>query len=89
MTKTRRNNTVGLRITWSVYNDNTWRKSNRFGAFSFIIAGALTIITALLMKSAGGTTMAMLGYLILATIATLVYAYRVYVQEKNSERNNS
>ena len=30
MTKTKINSTVGLRTVWSMHNDNTWRKSNRF-----------------------------------------------------------
>ncbi len=57
MTKTRINSTVGVRIGWSMYNDNTWRKSNRFGA-----------------------------YVILASVATLIYAHKVYVQEIESEK---
>lgn len=38
MTKAKRNTVVGLRTAWSMYNDNTWRKSNRFGAISIVIA---------------------------------------------------
>lgn len=46
MTKAKRNTVVGFRTAWSMYNDNTWRKSNRFGAISIVVAGVLTIITA-------------------------------------------
>ena len=45
MTKAKRNTVVGFRTAWSMYNDNTWRKSNRFGAISIVVAGVLTIIT--------------------------------------------
>ncbi len=78
MTKTRTNGTVGVRISWSMYNDNTWRKSNRFGAVSIMIAGVLTIITAAIMKNSFGATMISLGYLCLATILTVSYAHNVY-----------
>lgn len=78
MTKTRTNGTVGVRISWSMYNDNTWRKSNRFGAVSIMIAGVLTIITAAIMKNSFGATMISLGYLCLATILTVCYARKVY-----------
>ena len=78
MTKTRTNGTVGVRISWSMYNDNTWRKSNRFGAVSIMIAGVLTIITAAIMKNSFGATMISLGYLCLATILTVSYARKVY-----------
>ena len=85
MTKTRINGVAGVRISWSMYNDNTWRKSNRFGAFAIMIAGVLTIITAVLMKSSIGATMVMLGYIIIASIVTVIYAHQVYVKEKENE----
>ena len=64
-----------------MYNDNTWRKSNRFGAFTIMIAGVLTIITAMLMKNSFGATMLSLGYLCLTTIMTVIYAHKVYKTE--------
>ncbi|MBP3197188.1 MAG: DUF1648 domain-containing protein [Butyrivibrio sp.] len=81
MTKTRINGAIGVRISWSMYNDNTWRKSNRFGAFTIMIAGVLTIITAMLMKNSFGATMLSLGYLCLTTIMTVIYAHKVYKTE--------
>lgn len=78
MTKTRINGVVGVRISWSMYNDNTWRKSNRFGAIAMMIAGVLTIITEVIMKNSFGATMLSLGYLILASAVTVIYAHKVY-----------
>lgn len=87
MTKTRLNGTVGVRISWSMYNDNTWRKSNRFGAIAMILGGLLTIVTAVFMKSSIGATMATLGYICLASIITVAYAHKVYVEERELEKN--
>lgn len=84
MTKTRRNGVVGVRISWSMYNDTTWRKSNRFGAFAMMLAGVLSIASALLLKSSLGVLLAPLGMLLLAVIATAVYAHRVYEQERKA-----
>lgn len=81
MTKTRINSAIGVRISWSMYNDNTWRKSNRFGAVAVMIAGILTIITAFLMKNSFGATMITLGYIILASIITVIYVHKVYKKE--------
>lgn len=86
MTKTRINGTVGLRVSWSMYNDNTWRKSNRFGAYAMMAAGVVTIILAAVLKNTFTATMAGLGALILAAAAALVYAHQVYVQEIRSEK---
>lgn len=85
MTKTRINGVAGFRINWSMYNDNTWRKSNRFGAFAIMVAGVLTIITAVLMKNSFIATMVMLGYILIASIMTVIYSHKVYVRERESE----
>ncbi|MCR5216597.1 MAG: SdpI family protein [Lachnospiraceae bacterium] len=89
MTKTRINSTVGVRVSWSMYNDNTWRKSNRFGAYAIMIAGVVTIIIAVILKSSFGAAMTALGTVILASVLTLVYAHKVYVQEIESEKGGN
>ena len=86
MTKTRINGAVGFRVRWSMYNDNTWRRSNRFGAYAIIIAGVITIILAVIFNSFLGAVIAAAGAVTLATVLTLVYAHKVYVQEIESEK---
>lgn len=86
MTKTRINGSVGVRISWSMYNDNTWKKSNHFGAIAMIIAGILTIITAVLMKNSFGAAMTAVGYICAASAVTMIYAHKVYVEEIKLEK---
>jgi uncharacterized membrane protein len=88
MTKTRINSAVGVRVSWSMYNDTTWRKSNRFGAFAIMIAGVLTIISAAVMKNSFGAAMISLGYIIIASIITVGYAHKVYKDELATESKN-
>jgi uncharacterized membrane protein len=85
MPKTRNNGVAGVRISWSMYNDNTWRRSNRFGGYAMVTVGILTIITAAFMSNSFMAAMIMLGYLCAATIITVVYAHKVYIQELESE----
>lgn len=80
MTKAKRNAVVGVRTVWSMHNDNTWRKSNRFGAICIIITGLLTIITTVFTSGMTGTIF-MLIYLLLATIVTVVYSKKIYDKE--------
>ena len=80
MTKAKRNAVVGLRTVWSMHNDNTWRKSNRFGAICIIITGLLTIITTVCTSGMTGTIF-MLIYLLLATAAAVVYSKKMYDKE--------
>ena len=88
-TKTRNNRFVGFRIKWSKYNDNTWRKTNRFGAFTTIIAGILIIIAAILLKSVPALTTIAISLVVLSVIITAVYSYKVYVQEIESEKEQN
>lgn len=80
MPKTKKNRLLGIRTKWSMYNDVTWMKSNRFGAGALIIAGLLTIVTAIFTGSATAIIL-MTVYLLGATIASLIYSYQVYRAE--------
>ncbi|MCR5545449.1 MAG: SdpI family protein [Lachnospiraceae bacterium] len=86
MTKTRINSTVGVRISWSMYNDNTWRKSNRCGGILIMVAGVLSIITAFAMENSFASSMTCVLYLVLASVLTLVYSHRVYKAEIEKEK---
>ena len=81
MTKAKRNTVVGFRTAWSMYNDKTRKKSNRFGAISIVVAGVLTIITAAFANGITSTIL-LLVYLLSATIIAILYSKKVYDQEK-------
>ena len=85
MPKAKRNSIVGLRCSWSEYNDVTWQKSNRMAGYFLAGAGVLTVVTALLVPDAWAVP-AVLILLTLAVIASLVYACRVCQQEKAAAR---
>ena len=84
MTKVKKNVVAGLRTTWSMYNDNTWRKSNRIGAICLIIAGVLTIVTTVFANGMVSTIL-LLVYVLLAAIVAVWYSQKVYDQEKKQE----
>lgn len=80
MTKTKKNSAVGLRTIWSMHNDNTWRKSNRFASICFIIAGLLTIVTTVFVDGMM-STVGLLVYIMIAAIVSVIYSKKVYDQE--------
>ena len=84
MTKAKRNAVVGVKTIWSMYNDNTWRQSNRFGAVGIIIAGLLTIVTTVLTNG-NLSTVFMLAYLGVVTIMAVLYSKKVYDREIRKE----
>ena len=81
MPKSRRNSAMGFRCGWSMYNDVTWRKCNRFAGILMMAAGALLIPLALLLPE-GWTVPVLLAVLTCAVLVSLVYAHRVYRAEK-------
>ena len=86
MPKTKRNGTIGVRISWSMYNDVTWAKSNRFGGIALILTGLLTIVTSIFING-NLSTILMLAYLFVSVIIILIYSYKVYKLEH--KQNNS
>ena len=86
MPKTRINGSVGVRVTWSMYNDTTWRKSNRFGGYALMIAGVLTVMEAAVMPNSFWANTVMIVLLIGASMVTLIYAHKVYTIEIENEK---
>ena len=87
MPKTRLNSNIGFRLPWTMYNDNTWNKSNRFASYIFIVVGVIMTISSLLFES--GAIVGMVAFLIVMAIVIL-YAYLVYSRErrKDNEENH-
>ena len=84
MPKTRINSAMGLRLPWTAYNDNTWRKSNLFAGIASMITGALIILFALIFEGMVAAVI-MLGVVAVSSVTMSVYAYLVYKKEKQNE----
>ncbi len=80
--KTKLNGDIGLRISYSMYNDNTWRKSNRFAAIAIMMTGVLSIVTTAFVNGIVSVIM-LLFYLFVAIIVMIIYAHKVYKEEVN------
>lgn len=76
MPKTKKNSIVGLRISWSMKNDVTWKKCQRFGGITFIIAGVLMILCGAWIHGAQ-VMLYMLAIVLVTTMADVIYAYQV------------
>lgn len=83
MPKTRTNSLVGLRCKWTMYNDNTWRKSNFFAGVCSMISGALAVVAGLAFSGIVAV-MILFGVMICATVVMLVYACAIYNKEQGN-----
>lgn len=86
MTKVRMNSSAGVRTVWSMYNDNTWRESNRVGAICMVVSGLLTIVSTSIFNGIISTIL-MLVFVLATAIVSVVYSKKVYDKEKLKEKN--
>ena len=76
MPKLRKNSLIGLRTSWSMKNEITWEKSQRFGGISFMVCGALMIVAGLFLEELAAMFVA-IGLLIVDTIICVIYSYKI------------
>jgi uncharacterized membrane protein len=88
MPKTRRNSTIGFRFPWTLYNDTTWSKSNKFASYVMVVAGIVSIIGALFIKGITATIV-MLGSILISIPIIMIYAYIVYRNERNKDNEET
>ncbi len=79
--KSRMNSVVGVRTTWSMYNEETWSKSNRFGGIVLMVTGVAMVIASLILKEST-LFLANIGLMVLSSIVILVYTYKVFANLK-------
>lgn len=74
--KTRRNSTIGIKIKWTLENDENWNATHRFGGKVWVISGVAFLAAAFLPESLSMAVM----FLLVAVIVLLptVYSYRFY-----------
>ncbi len=82
MPKARLNSILGVRTTWSMKNEWTWKKSQRFGGILFMVAGVFIFAVSCLTK---GMTcfLWVMGILAVVTIISVYYTYYIYKKSLN------
>ncbi len=82
--KVTKNKVMGLRTSWSLYNENTWNKSQRWGGLALVITGIALIISSLFIK--GYFNMIALCVALIALIVlSVALSYKAYRQELAKE----
>ena len=75
--KVRQNNTIGIKIKWTLENEQNWNATHRFSGKVWVAGGLLAMTCALLPASEG--TMVVFTVVILAVAyAPMCYSYRYY-----------
>ena len=83
MPKARKNALFGARTKWSMSGDETWRKSQRFGGFASVLAGALLLADAMFLKGIVNL-LAQTVILVLWVVICFTASCRYYKTEKSA-----
>lgn len=79
MQKTKANLAYGLRLPWTLKDEDVWRKSNRFAAKILMLAGLLIVSLAFILPHAlEAIVLAALGMTVLISV---VYSYLISRQQ--------
>lgn len=70
------NEFIGVRTPWTYRSELSWYRSHRLGGRLFMVCGAVTIVTAMLLPSAAIKTL--LASLIVSGVVCVAYSYFVW-----------
>ena len=86
MPKAKNNPNLGFRLTWTRFNDKTWRKSNLIGGIAMIIQGVIMVLGGILFNGTVAMII-MLVTLVIVLTAISIYAYVVYANERDKSND--
>lgn len=75
--KCRQSYTMGIKLPWTLADEENWNKTHRFGGKIWVAGGVITLATAFL-----GSFWILLGVLIVMVAAPTIYSYSLYRKQK-------
>lgn len=81
MGQLRHNYFIGIRTPWTLADEGVWRKTNRFGGYTFILLGMLSYLTVFLNKSYSFRIF--LACIFISVFTTYIYSYYQYNKIKS------
>lgn len=78
--KTTRNRTMGIKLRWTMGNDENWQKTHRLGGRLWFWGGLVILVSALLPIQYAIAVMIVM--ILVSTLVPTVYSYRIYKKHK-------
>lgn len=78
--KTTRNRTMGIKLRWTMGNDENWNKTHRLGGRIWFWGGLVMMVSALLPIKA--TIALLFGMILAGVVVPTVYSYSIYKKHK-------
>jgi uncharacterized membrane protein len=83
--KCKRNALVGIRVSWTLDNDEVWFRTHRFGGKVFMIGGLISAICCIFVPESFALSFTVATVLILSIIVC-VYAHNIFYKLKNQNK---
>lgn len=77
--KCKQNGTLGIKLKWTLYNEENWNKTHRFGGKVFMLVGLGFVLVG--FASQTWMMILMVGLIVLAVAAPTVYSWRLYKKQ--------
>jgi uncharacterized membrane protein len=78
--KCRQSYTMGIKLPWTLANEENWNKTHRLGGKLWVVGGIVTMATAFV-----GSFWILLGVLIVMVAAPTIYSYCLYRKQSKTE----
>ena len=75
--KARQNYTIGIKLPWTLENEENWNLTHRLAGFLWVIGGALLLILTLLK---GGSLTGLLAITIVISVLPCIYSFWLHVR---------
>ncbi len=85
MGRLRRNSWAGIRLPWTLNDAEIWRRTHRVGARAFVLAGIVTMLSALFLSGTAVFAVVMAAVMG-ATLFTVGYSYRLALRNRDTAR---
>ena len=81
MPKVRRNYTVGIKVPWTLADDENWDRTHRFAAPVWVVGGILLAVLGLI----GYTAWPMFALLMAIVFAPMAYSFVLYMRKRGKD----
>lgn len=71
--------TVGIKVPWTLHDEENWNKTHRFSGFLWVVCGLIMMITAFLPS--GFQVICFIVVLVATTLVPTIYSYILYVSK--------
>lgn len=80
--KCRQNYTVGIKIPWTLYDEENWNQTHRIGGKAWVFAGVVVLILG--VTGIGSSWMSM-AVILVAAFVPMVYSYMYYMKHRKED----